>query len=80
MEIGAAIGEKTLMGTGIPCALVGPEPVKLAEGLFLMSGFTPTEELEGPSPNMLRRGRRGWRWTRSGMRSWQCWRRSGGWR
>ena len=59
MEIGAAIGERALTEAGIPCTLVGPEPVRLAEGLFLLSGFVPTEELEGPSPNMLRQGAAG---------------------
>lgn len=52
MEIGAAFTPKALEGSGVPCHVVGEEPVKLGPGLWLMSGFTPTQPFEGPIPSL----------------------------
>ena len=54
MEIGPAVSLQALEGSGIPCYEVGDTPQELAPGIWLMSGFTATEELEGPVPNLLR--------------------------
>ena len=54
MEVGAAFSPRALGESGIPCHEVGEVPIQLAPGLWLMSGFTATEELEGPIPSLLR--------------------------
>lgn len=54
MEIGAAIEAQTIELAGIPCREVGNEPIQLSKGMWLVSGFTSTEEMEGPSPQLLR--------------------------
>ena len=54
MEIGAAFHPGALAQSGIPCHEVGETPVALAPGVWLMSGFTATEALEGPIPTLLR--------------------------
>lgn len=54
MEIGAAFSPQALTQSGIPCHEVGSDPIPLSSGLWLLSGFTSTEELEGPIPSLLR--------------------------
>ena len=54
MEIGAAFTSYALEQSGIPSFEVGEKPLQLAPGLWLLSGFTATEELEGPIPTLLR--------------------------
>lgn len=56
LEIGAAIGEQAMKSAGVPLVTVGAEPLALGDGIFLLSGFTPTEEPEKLSPKMLRQG------------------------
>lgn len=53
-EIGAAFEPEAVSGAGIPCVEVGDEPIALAAGVWAVSGFASTEELEGPSPAMMR--------------------------
>ena len=55
MDISPMVEEKWLVRWGIPCHVVGEEPVKLGEGVWLVSGFTPGEPVEKPSPRLLRR-------------------------
>ena len=54
MEIGAAVSRAALEGAGVPCRQVREEPVSLGKGLWLLSGFTPTQPFEGPIPTLLR--------------------------
>ena len=55
MEIGAAMEEDFALKADVPWVVVGEEPIALGKGLWLVSGFTATEEMEQPSPRMLRR-------------------------
>ena len=55
MDISAMVEEGFLKRSGIPCHVVGEEPVKLGEGMWLVSGFTAGEPVETPSPRLLRR-------------------------
>lgn len=55
LDISAVIGEDSLTAAGIPCTVVGAEPIALGEGMWLVSGFASTQELELPSPRMMRR-------------------------
>ena len=55
MDISALVEESWLKGLDIPLHVVGEEPVKLAEGMWLVSGFTQREPVETPSPRLLRR-------------------------
>ena len=55
MDISSMVEEDWITRAGIPCRVVGEEPVKLGEGLWLVSGFTPGEPAEAPSPALLRR-------------------------
>lgn len=55
MDISAALEESWIARAGIPCYVVGEEPVKLGEGMWLVSGFTQGEPVENPSPRLLRR-------------------------
>ena len=54
MDISSMVEERLLKRSGIPCRVVGEEPVKLGEGLWLVSGFAPGEPVEAPSPRLLR--------------------------
>ena len=53
-EIGAAFEREAVSAAGISCVEVGDEPIALAPGVWAVSGFTSTEEMEGPSPTMMR--------------------------
>ena len=55
MEIGAAMEEDSLQRADVPFVILEDEPVKLAEGMWAVSGFTSTDQMEKPSPKMLRR-------------------------
>lgn len=55
MDISPLLEESWMTRFGIPCHVVGEEPVKLAEGMWLISGFTQGEPVETPSPRLLRR-------------------------
>ena len=55
LDISSALERETLERSGVPWAVVGAEPLDLGGGLWLVSGFASTEELERPSPRMLRR-------------------------
>jgi len=55
LDISAVVHEDALTQSGIPCRVVGAEPIALGEGIWLVSGFSSTEELERPSPRMIRR-------------------------
>ena len=55
MEIGAAMEEDAFQQADVPFVIMEDEPVKLAEGMWLVSGFASTDEMEKPSPKMLRR-------------------------
>jgi len=54
MEVGAALDENAAAAVGVPCRTVGAEPLSLAPGVWLMSGFTSTDEMEGINPRLLR--------------------------
>lgn len=54
-EVGAVFELEAVSGAGIPCVEVGDEPIALTSGVWAVSGFTSTEEMEGPSPAMMRR-------------------------
>ena len=55
MDISPLLKEGWITRAGIPCYVVGEEPVKLGEGMWLVSGFTQGEPIETPSPRLLRR-------------------------
>ena len=55
MDISPLLEESWITRAGIPCHVVGEEPVKLGEGMWLVSGFTRGEPIETPSPRLLRR-------------------------
>ena len=55
MEIGSVLERETLEAAKVTCTVVGEEPLALGRGIWLVSGFTPLEEVERPSPRMLRR-------------------------
>lgn len=40
--------------SGVPCRVVGDEPVALGEGVWLVSGFDSLEEMEQPTAAMMR--------------------------
>ena len=54
-EIGSLLERDTLERSEIPWTVVGEKPLDLGGGMWLVSGFTSTEEVERPSPRMLRR-------------------------
>ena len=53
-EIGSALEEVTVEQAKIPRMQVGKEPLALAEGIWLVSQFKSTDEMERPAPNMIR--------------------------
>lgn len=55
MDISPLLEESWIARAGIPCHVVGEEPVKLGDGMWLVSGFTQGEPVETPSPRLLRR-------------------------
>lgn len=55
MDISALLDAEWVTQAGIPLHVVEEEPVKIGEGLWLVSGFVPEEPVEKPSPKMLRR-------------------------
>lgn len=55
MDISPLLEERWIVKAGIPCHVVEEEPVKLGEGMWLVSGFTQGEPVETPSPKLLRR-------------------------
>ncbi len=54
MDIGAALEPTAMDVAGVPCMVVGPDPIPLANGVFLVSGFSSTEEGERPPAHLLR--------------------------
>ena len=59
MDIGAAVDQGAFERAGVPCHVVGAEPLALGGGLWLVSGFESTQPMEGPSPSLLRLGEKG---------------------
>lgn len=59
LEIGPAVEQEDLDASGIPCVEVGSEPMRLGDGIWVLSGFVPRDEMERPSPAMLRPGKGG---------------------
>ena len=55
MNISALVEESWLARSGIPCHVVGEEPVSLCPGMWLLSGVPRVEPVEKPSPRLLRR-------------------------
>lgn len=53
LDISALIKEETLLKTGIPIQVVKEQPMELAKGIWLLSGFTPDNTMESLSPLML---------------------------
>ena len=54
-EIGAAAAPETVDAFGCPVVEVGPEPIDLGGGVWVVSGFSTTQEMELPSPKLIRR-------------------------
>ena len=54
LEISSLLNERALRLSGVPCRVVGREPVALGKNAWLLSGFSSTDPQEAASPLMTR--------------------------
>ncbi|MGI5962953.1 MAG: MBL fold metallo-hydrolase [Lawsonibacter sp.] len=59
MEIGSAISQEAMSKFQIPMRVVEDQPIDIGDGIWVVSGFSTTEEMERPSPKLLRQNERG---------------------